>query len=98
MNKIEIYFDKTVNFLKNKDFRYKSFSIPLVTPTSAPEILISLIHKHFNRVHSTGVLYRTAGITLHELVPTHASQMDLFGSTEKSNKFEIYLPIVKNKG
>lgn len=75
-------------FLKSKDFKYSVYSFNLATPSNAPEILIPLIHNHFNKVFRKGILYRTTGATLQGLVPNSASQGDLFGGSERSNKFE----------
>ncbi len=76
-------------FLKTQDFQYHNFEIVLTTPTNTPETLISLVCEHFGKIHARDVPYRTTGITLHDLVPESQKQMDLFGSTEVSNKFEI---------
>lgn len=75
-------------FLKSQDFRYYGFGFNLETPTNAPEVLISHLRKFFHKMHRGGIIYRTTGISLHGLVPQDASQMDLFGGTEITNKFE----------
>lgn len=75
-------------FLKTKEFRYATFSIPLSSPTNAPEIIMSLVHKYFRKIYSRGVLYRTTGVTLQDLVPESCTQGDLFGETETAHKFE----------
>lgn len=80
----DIYF-----FLKTKDFRYTGKAIPLSTRTNTPEILISLINKYFNEVYRSDVMYRTTGISLNGLTPNTSSQADLFGGTDRANKFEI---------
>ena len=59
------------------------------TPTNAPEILISLIQSHFNKVYKKGILYRTTGISLFGLTTDKTSQGDLFGGSEKAHKFEL---------
>lgn len=76
-------------FLKTQTFRYKSFALNLETPTNTPETLISLVFEHFNKIFTKGVLYRTTGVSLHELVPESAKQGDLFGGSLVTNKFEI---------
>lgn len=76
-------------FLKTKDFKYHTYSTALVSPTNAPEIIISLARKVFKEIYKTGILYRTTGVTLHELVPDSCSQGDLFGDTNEAHKFEI---------
>jgi DNA polymerase-4/DNA polymerase V len=75
-------------FLKTREFGYHSLSLSLQSPTNAPEMLISLIIDHFKDVHRKGVKYRTAGVTLSELVPTSVAQADLFGGSVKAGKFE----------
>ncbi len=75
-------------FLKTKAFEYVNCSIPLSVPTNAPEILISLVHEQFKKMHKKGIQYRTTGVTLHELTPNSVSQGDLFGGTERAGKFE----------
>ena len=75
-------------FLKSQDFKYSTCSIPLTTPTNAPEILISLVNQYFKTFHQIGVLYRTTGATLENLVPDTLLQGDLFGNTDKASKFE----------
>ena len=76
-------------FLKTQSFRYMSYMIPLSTPTNAPEILMSLVQANFKKMHAKGVMYRTTGVTLCDLAPDSASQQDLFGGTDKANKFEV---------
>lgn len=75
-------------FLKTKDFKYMTYMVPLASPTNSPEILMTLINKYFGNVHTAGVLYRTTGVTLHDLVPSEHSQGDLFGGTAFAGKFE----------
>lgn len=75
-------------FLKTRDFKYVTYAVTLNAPTNAPEIIISLIEDNFNKIHKKGILYRTTGVTLHELVSGSVAQLDLFGGTVKANKFE----------
>ncbi len=75
-------------FLKNKDFRYSSLELILISPTNTPEMLMSEIHRNFHKVYDARTLYRTTGITLHELGPGAVKQLDLFGGGDVSNKFE----------
>lgn len=76
-------------FLKTKDFRYFTVMIPLSSPTNAPEPLLSIAREKFKEIYRENILYRTTGVTLHELVPDVASQKDLFGGTDRANKFEL---------
>lgn len=75
-------------FLKTKNFEYINCSITLATPTNAPEIINSLINVKFEEIHKKNVLYRTTGITLENLIPNHSLQRDLFGNSNKADKFE----------
>lgn len=75
-------------FLKDRDFRYSSFSTNITIPTNSPEPLISLVRKHFNEVWSKGVIYRTAGVRLFDLVSSEVIQKDLFGEISEEAKLE----------
>lgn len=75
-------------FIKTKDFRYKSYFTSLPAPTNSPEILFGLIRDNFHRIYQKGVLYRSTGVTLSELVPNPKSQRSLFGETDSAQKFE----------
>jgi len=75
-------------FLKSQDFRYYSFAIDLPIPTSSPEPIVELVRAHFGKVWSKGVVYRTAGATLFELVSAEVTQKDLFNGLHKENKLE----------
>jgi DNA polymerase-4/DNA polymerase V len=75
-------------FLKTKDFKYFSHTVTLAAPTNAPETLVSIAKFHFAKLWRAGVLYRTTGVTLHELEPEDVKQGDLFGTIEKTTKFE----------
>ena len=81
--------NKIAIFLKTQNFKYVTGTIPIASPTNAPEVLISLAGEQFKGMHARGVLYRTTGVTLQELVSDSVSQGDLFGSTDRANKFEL---------
>jgi DNA polymerase V len=81
-------------FLKDKDFKYYSFAVDLPVATNSPEPMVDLIKQHFDKVWVKGVTYRTAGVTLHDLVSTELIQKDLFGGSEAENRFtEIHKKI-----
>lgn len=83
-------FPKKVSFfLKSQNFKIFDCSIKLTSPTNAPEIINTLLKSKFREMHTPGVLYRTTGVTLQELVPDSTSQGDLFGNNIQANKFEI---------
>lgn len=75
-------------YLKDQDFVYTASTIALSPPTNAPEILLSLTTIHFKEIHKKGILYRTTGITLHDLHEQMMTQGDLFGNSDRSSKFE----------
>ena len=75
-------------FLKTKNFTYATRTILLPSPTHAPEIIVSEIRKQFSKVYSRGTLYRTTGVTLHDLVLASLHQQDLFGNDIQTSKFE----------
>lgn len=76
-------------FLKTQTFRYINSCVNLPLPTNAPEIIISLAEKELQKIHEEGILYRTTGVTLHDLVSTGIHQDDLFGNRKNIEKFEI---------
>jgi DNA polymerase-4/DNA polymerase V len=76
-------------FLKTKDFRFFTASANLQSPTNAPEIIISQMHKMFKEIYTKDVLYRTTGVTLQLLVSDSVTQSDLFGDNAQANRFEI---------
>ena len=86
-------------FLKTRDFTYASCRIDLPAPTNAPEIIAPLVRENFSKIHIPGrgvsgealrtvTLYRTAGVTLHDLIPVSHASADLFGGTARATKFE----------
>ena len=76
-------------FLKTADFKYVTSSATFPTPSSSPEISLLLAHQQFEKIHTRGVLYRTAGVTLEGLVHDFVPQKDLFGGTVKGDKFDV---------
>jgi nucleotidyltransferase/DNA polymerase involved in DNA repair len=76
-------------FLKSKSFQYFTFSFDLPISTNAPEIIISLSRKFFDKIYNKNILYRTVGVRLYELSSGEIRQNDLFEANTKSNKFEL---------
>lgn len=74
--------------LRAQDLRYTVCSITLPVPTNAPETILHHIREKFGDVYTRGVLYRTTGITLQNLVVEVAHQATLFDTTTKTDKFE----------
>ena len=76
-------------FLKTQKFQYITHSIPLSSPTNAPEVLISIVDKYFKNIHKKGILYRTTGVILQDLDSDSFLQNDLFGGTAKIKKLDL---------
>lgn len=84
-------------FLKTRDFEYHTRSITLHSSTHAPEVLMTYAENMLQDMLATmpeesrgrPTLYRTAGVTLHDLIPDTIVQGDLFtyGPT-RAKKFE----------
>jgi DNA polymerase-4/DNA polymerase V len=75
-------------FLKDRDFKFAVSNVTLDIPTNTPEVLISIASVELERMWKKGVLYRTTGVTLQELVQHYKAQGNLFGNADKSDKFE----------
>lgn len=75
-------------FIKTKDFKYKSFETTLPVATNSPEPIVDLIQKYFSKVYDPKYLYRTAGLTLHGLIPKSYSQADLFEASKDADRLE----------
>jgi DNA polymerase-4/DNA polymerase V len=75
-------------FLKDKDFSYSVITIDMNQSTNAPEILLSLASERMKEIYREGVLYRTAGVTLENLVKDAPTQSDLFGESDRVRSFE----------
>ncbi len=81
-------------FLKTQDFRIVARSAVFSVPSNSPEISLGLAVELFNEMHTKGVMYRTTGVTLSDLVQNFVSQSDLFGGTVKSERLNsIYKQI-----
>lgn len=78
---------KLAIFLKTKDFKYYADSISLTSPTNSPEMVLDFARRLFKKVYTKGLLYRTAGVTLSELIPEESIQNDLFGFGDRAKKF-----------
>ncbi len=76
-------------FLKTKDFQYFTYNIDIPYATNAPEIIISFAKEYFHKIYKEDIQYRTTGIVLLNLISNKSSQSNLFGESEKSDKFEL---------
>lgn len=75
-------------FLKTKDFKIVALASLLPSPSNSPEISLAVARTLFEKIHKKGQMYRTAGITLENLTPDFVAQKDLFGGTDKGEKFD----------
>lgn len=75
-------------FLKLQTFRYVRAEIVLSIPTNAPSVILPYLERELDRIHRKGVLYRSAGVVLQNLVSTEMVQQDLFGDSGRIQKFE----------
>lgn len=80
---------KVTFFLKTKDFKIHDFTITLRNPTSAPEILIEVAEENFKSLFKRGVVYRTTGVILQDLIAENSVPVDLFNSGSRSKRFEM---------
>lgn len=76
-------------FLKTKDFEFSNCTILIPTPTNVPEILVPLVCEKFAGMYKKGILYRTTGVVLQNLISHYISQQNLFGNEDRVNKFEL---------
>ncbi len=76
-------------FLKTKDFRYHSVGSELEVPSNAPEVILEVARKNFRKMWKPDILYRTAGVTLHELRSDVLKQGDLFGDGNRAEKLDM---------
>ncbi len=83
-------------FFKTKDFVYHTFSASPTTASQSPEVIIALAHKHGAEMWRKGVLYRTTGVTLHDLCPVSTAQGDLFGGSDREKRFEAIHKSIDN--
>ncbi len=75
-------------FLKDQNFQFTTALIQLSSPTNAPETIISLASERLDAMHKRGVMYRTTGVTLQDLAQGAVVQGDLFGNSDRADKFE----------
>ncbi len=76
-------------FLKTTNFKFITFSQKILIPANSPEDYISLAYVWLKNLEKTKTLYRTTGVTLHDLAYDTFTQADLFGHGEKIDKLKI---------
>lgn len=76
-------------FLKDQNFEFTTRLILLASPTNAPETILTLVSKQLDEIYKKGTLYRATGVTLESLTFNLVSQGDLFGASDRADKFEV---------
>lgn len=76
-------------FLKMQNFLYVKCQTSLISPTTAPEIITTIVKSKLPEMHRPNILYRTTGVILENLIPNTVTQSDLFGNADKANKFDV---------
>lgn len=75
-------------FLKCREFKITDISFVLPKPTNVPEAIMVIAEEMFKKIYKKGIMYRTVGVTLAELIPDSVVQNDLFGQNKQTDKFE----------
>jgi nucleotidyltransferase/DNA polymerase involved in DNA repair len=79
---------KLMLYLRTQSFVSVAHVVSLREPTASPSILSLCAEKNFDKVYTKGTLYRSAGVTLCELVSTAHIQGNLFAlSSDSESKF-----------
>lgn len=76
-------------FLKTSTFKIIEHTITVSSASNSPEILLKYLLPEFQKLLSKEYLYRTTGITFHELQKNATIQNDLFGNTTKAKNLEL---------
>lgn len=86
--------NEIVFFLKTQDFDYHSIQIKLSQNVSVPQEIIKVVEENFSKVYRPNVLYRATGIILEKLTENTNVQMDLFGSSIKTQNIKVIYDFV----
>lgn len=78
---------RAVMFVKRQDFKYHSIECIIPYPTNSPEDFIAIAKERFAEMFKDGEDYRATGFTVYDLSPL-PFQKDLFGHTDKTDRFE----------
>jgi DNA polymerase IV len=87
-------------FLKTQEFRYSGLEVTMTSPISAPNEIIRMVERSFEKVYRPGTLYRATGIVLMHLESDRESQLDLFGAVAEIEKWKpVYaaVDLIDNK-
>ena len=72
-------------FIKTQEFRYLGSEVRLQSPLSLPSEIIAAVRSEFAKIFHPGILYRTTGITLSELISEKAKAASLFEDKKSSD-------------
>lgn len=75
-------------FLKMQNLKIIARSVTLAVPSHSPEIVLAAVRPLFDDLYARNVLYRTAGVTLQDLMTNYTLQEDLFGGTRTAQKLD----------
>lgn len=75
-------------FLKTQSFTFRTALLVFESPLNAPEMIMPAIVKEFPKVYRKETLFRATGVALHELTDRTLIQLDLFGESQRADKFE----------
>lgn len=81
-------------FLKTQEFRYSGLEVTATSPLSAPNEMITLIEKTFDRIYKPRIKYRASGVVLMDLTSEKHSQPDLFGSSVTLDAWKAVYAVV----
>lgn len=70
----------------SSNYYANSFTASLAEPTSYTPLLIATAKEGLKKIYRPGFLYKKAGVILGGIVPSNATQRDLFSGNEQANK------------
>ncbi|MDH3977758.1 MAG: DNA polymerase IV [Gammaproteobacteria bacterium] len=79
--------------LRTEDYRHCGYEMRLSNPTNAPNVLMSLIREHLDRIYRPDTRYRLTGVVLSQLQEEAYGQADLFGETISIDRMEKVLGV-----
>ena len=75
-------------FLKTQDFIYHGLQIKLPHQCSVPQDILKIVGEYFPAIFKKETLYRASGVTLMKLTDAATTQLDLFGSVNRSESLK----------
>ena len=81
-------------FLRTQYYRHEYFDARLIYPTCTPQEVLDLLNKCFHDMYHPGILYRSTGVALYEIVENKVRQLDLFGEVNKIDEMTRLFDVV----